>query len=72
MQRYRLKSDTLAIVFRDYRQIAHRIPAGAEIIVFDDVFTDFQNVSRQVQITLDGKTGMMFAVDIRERGEPMY
>ena len=69
-QRYRLKTPTIACVCRDGRMVAVTIPAGCEILVVD-VGVDSSDISQQLSVRWDGQVATMFAVDIRERGEPI-
>ena len=64
-QRYRMRIPTLAVLTEDGRKVMMTIPEGGEIEVIDgpldsDGFLD---------VSWEGKSVMMFGIDIRERGE---
>ena len=64
-QRYRLKTPTLAIMAHDGQRIPITIPQGSTIEVIDGPLDG----SRLLDVKWEGKTVMMFTMDIRERGE---
>ena len=65
--RYLLKTPTLAILAcGDYQRIPITIPNGSVVEVEVEL-----NGNRLVDVNWDGKTVMMFSVDIRTRGELM-
>jgi hypothetical protein len=61
--RYRINSPTIALFFEDGRHVAHTIPTGVIINV------DGLDGDKLVEVTWDGKKGLMFAQDVRSRGE---
>jgi hypothetical protein len=63
-QSYRLKESTLAIIAIDGRNHPTTVPTGAIIKLVDGPLDG----NRLVDVAWDGKTVMMFATDIRERG----
>ena len=63
--RYRLKTPTLALVEEEGRHVAHTVPGGA-IVVLDRKAGDGEKL---VEVVWDGKRVMMFAQDLRSRGE---
>ena len=63
--RYRLKTPTLAIIAcEDERKIPITIPEGGTVEVVVEL-----NGNRLVDVTWEGKTVLMFTIDIRTRGE---
>lgn len=70
-QRFRLKIATIATAIMDGKEIAFRIPAGAEIVVIDRLRVDSQAQPRRVKVEWNSQIVTMFAVDIKERGEPV-
>jgi len=71
-QRLRLKTDTIATTSEDGNVIAIQVPAGAEILVLDQIQPNVPHTStRQVDVLWQGKALSMFLVDIRERCEPI-
>lgn len=60
--RFRLTAPTLAIVEADRSTVT--IPDGAVLAVLEDVSS-----SPFVRVTWTGRTVLMFAVDLKERGE---
>ena len=70
-QRIRLNAPKLGLVFQDGREIAVRIPAGAEIFVIDSVPYPVVDPQQQVHVLWADKTLTMFALDIREGAEPI-
>ena len=63
--RYRLKTPTLALLEEEGRHVAHTVPSGA-IVVLDRAPTDGEKL---VEVVWDGRRVMMFAQDLRSRGE---
>ena len=61
---YRLKIPTLAIIKVDGQNQSITVPSGAIVKVVSGPL----NGNRLVDMTWDGKTVMMFASDVRERG----
>jgi hypothetical protein len=61
--RYRIKSPTIALSLQDGRHVARTLPAGA-IITAECV-----DGNELVEITWDRDKFLMFAQDIRSRGE---
>ena len=61
--RYRLKSPTMALFLEEDRHVARTIPAGAFISI------DHVDGDRLVEVTWDDKKVLMFAQDVRSRGE---
>ena len=66
--KYRINTPTIALVFEEGRHIARSIPSGAEITVSDD--TSVQE-NKLIEVRRVEKTVMMFAQDIRARGEKL-
>ena len=67
MPTFRLKAATIAIAHEDGKEVAVRVPAGADILVTGSL--DGEEPNRQVIAQWGWKTLTMFAVDILERGE---
>ena len=63
-QRYRLNTPTLAIIKIEGQHSPVTIPNGAVVKVVNGPL----NGNRLVDVKWYGKTAMMFATDIRERG----
>ena len=61
--RYRIKSPTIAISLQDGRHVALTVPSGA-IITVEKI-----DGNKLVEVTWDGTIYLMFAQDIRARGE---
>jgi hypothetical protein len=70
-QRFRLNAPRIGIVFQDGKKVAVQIPAGAEIVAIDSVPDPVVDRQQQVQVSWEGKTITMFAVDVRENAEPI-
>ncbi len=68
-QRFRLNKPTVALYLEGGKEVALEVPAGAEIVVTDDVKVAPMDPTLQVTVKWDGKIVKMFAVDIRQRGE---
>lgn len=66
--RIRLNAPTVAVVVQYGKSVAVQIPAGAEIVIVDDLPNFSPNPLRQVKAEWDGKCITMFAFDILERG----
>ena len=65
--RYRLKTPTLAVMRQDGRQLPLTIPQGGIVSVIGPTYDDRQIVD----VEWEGKKLLMFAVDLRDRGEPI-
>ena len=65
--RYRLKTPTIAILTADERKIPVTVPQGAMVEVDVELDED-----RLVYVRWEGKTVMMFTMDLRVRGELIY
>ena len=70
-QRFRLNASKLGIVIQDGRKVAVQIPVGAEIVAIDSVPDHVVDRQQQVQVTWEGRTITMFAVDLRDGAEPI-
>jgi hypothetical protein len=70
-QRFRLNAPKVGLVFQDGREVAIQIPAGAEILAIDSVPDPVVDLQQQVHVAWEERTITMFAVDIRECGEPI-
>lgn len=68
-RRFRLRTDTIAIVVQDGKKVAFRIPAGAEILLIDRIPDPLVDPTQVVNATWEGKMLTLFAADIRDRGE---
>jgi len=66
--KYRINTPTIALFFEEGRQVAHSIPGGAEITVTDD---DAVQENKLIEVRWVETTVMMFAQDIRARGEKL-
>ena len=64
-QRYRMKTPTLAIMAHNGQNIPVTIPMGGEIEIVGGPLDG----ERLLDVEWEGKTVMMFTIDIRERGE---
>ena len=64
-QRYRMKTATLAIMVHDGQNISVTVPLGSEIEIVGGPLDG----ERLVDVQWEGRTVMMFTIDIRERGE---
>ena len=64
-ERYRLKTPTLAVLRQDKHQLPLTIPNGEIVRVIGPTYDDRQ----LVDVEWDGKKLMMFARDLRDRGE---
>jgi len=64
-QRYRLNTSTLAIVNGDGQHSPVTVPAGSIV----EVVAGPLDGNRLIDVEWEGKTLMMFTIDIRERGE---
>ena len=67
MPKFRLKTVTIATTHEDGKEVALRVPAGADIVVTESL--DGEHPNRQVTVRWGRKALTMFAVDILERGE---
>jgi hypothetical protein len=70
-QRFRLNAPKIGLVFQDGKEVAIEIPAGAEILAIDSVPDPVVDLQQQVHVTWEERTIRMFAIDIRECGEPI-
>jgi hypothetical protein len=70
-QRFRMNIATIATAVMDGKEIAFRIPAGAEIVVMESLPADSQDRTQRVKVEWNGQVVTMFAVDIKYRGEPI-
>jgi len=66
VQRFRTKDRIIAVLL-DGEKIAVHIPGGAEIVVIDSLPDSIVDRSQQVKVRWDGRTALMFVVDIRDR-----
>ena len=66
-KRYRLNTPTLAIMVHDGQHSSVTVPAGDIVQVTDGPLDE----NRLVEVEWEGKVLLMFAVDLRERGEPV-
>jgi len=64
-QQYRLNTPTLAIIKLDGQNCPTTIPSGAVVQVISGPLDG----DRLIDVKWDGKTGVMFTTDIRERGK---
>jgi hypothetical protein len=67
-QHYRMRTPTLAIILHDGHMVPLTIPKGGEIEVIGGPADD----DRLLDVTWEGKTVLMFTIDIRGRGERVY
>ena len=63
-KRYRLKTPTLAILDQDGHKLPLTIPLGAEVRVVEPIYEN-----KLLDVEWEGKRVLMFALDLRERGE---
>jgi hypothetical protein len=63
------KIATIATAIMDGKEIAFRIPAGAEIVVIERLRVDSQQRTLRVKVESNSQVVTMFAVDIKDRGE---
>jgi len=68
MQRFRTKDRIIAVLL-DAEKIAEHIPAGAEFVVIDGLPDSIVDKNQQIKVAWDGRTALMFVVDIRDRCE---
>ena len=61
---FRLNSPTIALFFEEGRQVARTIPQGAVVRAPQDLAAD-----KLIEVVWEGQTILMFAQDIRARGE---
>jgi len=64
--KYRINSPTIALFLEEGRHVARTIPGGAEITIPDDAAVQ---ETKLIEVRWAEKTVMMFAQDIRARGE---
>ena len=62
---YRITSPTLCMFPENGRYVAHTIPKGSINTIESETFDG----NKLVEVSLDGKTVMMFTQDLRSRGE---
>jgi hypothetical protein len=67
-KRFRLKAETIAIETNGDKRIAIHVPAGSVVTVESDPRPDDR---RMLDILWEGRKIVMFADDIRKRGEPV-
>lgn len=65
MEKFRIKSRTIALFSEDGRQVAHTIPKGATVFVEGENFIG----KRFVEVVWNETKVVMFAQDIQSRGE---
>jgi hypothetical protein len=70
-QRFRLNAPKIGLVVQGGKEVAVRIPEGAEVLAIDSVPDPVVNRQQQVHVKWEERKIMMFAVDIRECGEPI-
>jgi hypothetical protein len=63
MEKYRIKTPTIALVDEDSRQVARAVPAGTIVTL------DFLEEKKLVEVIWNDQKAMMFAQDLRTRGE---
>jgi len=63
IEKYRISSKTIALVFEGERYVAHSVPEGA-LVTAHRVETE-----KLVQVTWNGLTGVMLAQDLWANGE---
>jgi hypothetical protein len=66
VRRYRIRTHTIALFHEDGRHVAYTVPAGAFIMVPNNIVFDGE---RLVDVTWDGKSVMMFTQDLRSGAE---
>ena len=64
-KRFKLKTSTIAIENVEGRPSAVTVPANAVVVVVAGP----HNGDRLLDVLLEGRTVMMFTIDVRERGE---
>jgi hypothetical protein len=70
--RFRLKTATIGVTDGPDKRVAIQLPAGAQIVVLDQIPPDVPpDSNHQVNVEWEGKLVSMFLVDIREKGEPI-
>jgi len=65
--KYRIKSPTIALFLEDGRHVAHKVPAGAVIMVESTTFDG----DKLIGVLWADTSVMMFTQDIRARGEKL-
>jgi hypothetical protein len=71
-QHFRLMDPAIATTLDAGRDIAVRLPAGAEVVALDRVSEDALNeVNQRVRIVWNNRTFSMFLVDVLEKCEPV-
>jgi hypothetical protein len=66
--KFRIKTRTIALFTEEGRQVARPIPGGAEVIVSDE---NAVQGNKLIEVQWAEKLVMMFAQDIRARGEKL-
>jgi hypothetical protein len=65
IDRYRIKSPTIALFEEDGRHVADTVPIGAIVEIDSEMFDG----NKLVTVAWDGRHVMMFTQDLRSRGE---
>jgi hypothetical protein len=65
IRRFRIQSPTIALFFEDGRHVARTVPGGSVIQIDSEVYDD----NKLVNVVWNERTVMMFAQDVRSRGE---
>ena len=65
--KYRINTPTIALFIEEGRQVARTIPGGTEVTVDESAIS----VDRLIEVRWRETTVMMFAQDIRARGEKL-
>jgi hypothetical protein len=63
--KYRINSPTLALFGEDGYKAPGTVPGGSIVVIDEDSFKE----NKLVEVLWDGKKVMMFAQDVRARGE---
>jgi hypothetical protein len=63
--KYRLASSTIALLPVDGHKVVRTVPAGSVVMIDGALF----NENQLVEVSWNGKKVMMFAQDVRSRGE---
>ena len=67
LEKYRIKSPTIALFLEDGRHVSHTVPAGSVIMVESATF----NGDKLIGVLWAEKDVLMFTQDIRARGETL-
>lgn len=71
-QHFRLMDPAIATTLDAGRDIAVRLPAGAEVVALDRVSGDvLHEANQRVKIVWNNRTFSMFLVDVLEKCEPV-